>query len=650
MMESIRRLPLGAQPQAALANIDLSGLSAGILGFLLIVYFGLNGGGYDPLLHDQIGIAVWWSVILGLAVGALPLRGLPRSAWVALGALAAYVIWVGLSATWSSSADRSLDDLARLATYLGIFALALGLRGSKGVRRMVVAVGSGIVVIAVAGLLSRLHPAWFSNAHETVNLLPAIRGRLSYPVGYWNGLAALVAIGLPLVLYMATSARRLVVQALSAAALPALVLTLYLTFSRGGLLAAAVGLIAFFLLIGDRMRRGSTALIAAAGAAILIVAVHQRPALEEGFSNGAAQHQGNQILAMTLVVCVGVGMLQAGLALYLQNAPRPRLLYPSRHTTQVAGISLGALVLVAVVAAFATGKVSHAWNEFRESGDTGNSASRLHSFSSDGRLPYWHAAVQEFDAHPLVGGGSGSYEVWWAQHRGDRGGFVQDAHSLYLQTLAELGIVGLVLLLFFFGWVLWTGFRNYIKATRSGRDRIAAGLAGILAFTIGAGYDWLWEIPVLPVVFLLLVSVVITAGSRSGKRAVSLKLRLGLVAASVAAMVGIAIPLAAAASLQESQAAVRSGDLTGALSKAEDATHVEPFVAATHLQKALVLEEQQQLSHAEAAAREAVRAEPQEWRAWVVLSRIQAKLGKVHPAIVSYRRAKQLNPRSPLFQ
>jgi tetratricopeptide (TPR) repeat protein len=204
--------------------------------------------------------------------------------------------------------------------------------------------------------------------------------------------------------------------------------------------------------------------------------------------------------------------------------------------------------------------------------------------------------------------------------------------------------------LFFFGWVLWTGIRNYLKATRSGRDRIAAGLAGILAFTIGAGYDWLWEIPVLPVVFLLLVSVVITAGERGRRRPVALKLRIGLVAASVVAMVAIAIPLAASASLQESQAAVRSGDLTSALSKAEDATNVEPFAAATHLQKALVLEGQDRLPRAEAAAREAVRAEPEEWRAWVVLSRLQAKLGEVHPAIASYRRAKQLNPRSPLFQ
>jgi hypothetical protein len=635
---------------ALIARIDFQAVAIWLLGFLLVVYLGLNGGGYDPVVRDQLGIAVWWGVLLGLAVGALPLRKLRASAWIALGALAAYVAWVALSATWSDTVDHSFADLGRVSTYLGIFALALALRGSKGARRMISALGAAIFVIAAVGLLSRLHPSWFPDAHEDLVFLAKNRSRLSYPLGYWNGVGALVAIGLPLMLYVGTSARYIVTRALASAALPALALTLYFTFSRGGVAAAVIGLLAFVLLAHDRVAKTGTMVIGAAGAAILILAAHQRQALDNGLGNQAAHHQGSEMLAMTIVVCAGVGLLAAGLEIWLRYGSRPAWSQPSRRTSIAFATVLGAVVVVGIIGLLASGKVSHAWNEFKNSGGAGSGTARLHSFSSNGRVPYWEEALDEFSAHPLVGGGSGSFEVWWAQHRGSKGGFVQDAHSLYLETLGELGIVGLVLLLFFFGWVLFVGLRTYLSAARSRRTQLAAALAGCAAFVVGAAYDWLWELPVIPIAFLLLVSVLVTAGSRSRRKPVPIGLRVGGVVLAIAAMVAIAIPLSAATSIQQSQAAVRSGDLGQALTKAEDAIRVEPFAAATHLQKALVLEEQGALAPAAVAAREAVHREPREWRAWLVLSRLQAKLGEVQPAITSYKRARKLNPESVLFK
>jgi O-antigen ligase len=636
--------------QALASRIDFQAVAVWLLGFLLIVYLGLNGGGYESVVRDQVGIAVWWGVLLGLAVGALPLRKLRRNAWVALGALAAYVAWVALSSTWSSTVDGSFADLGRVTTYLGIFALALGLRGSRGARRMIGALGAGIFVLAAVGLLSRLHPAWFPDAKETVNILVANRSRLSYPLGYWNGMGAMVAIGLPLVLYLACSARYLLTRALAAAALPAMGLTLYFTFSRGGVVAAAVGLIVFVAFANDRVLKGTTMLIAAIGAAILMVGAHQRNALDSGLSNQLAHHQGNELLAMTIVVCAGVGLLQAGLTVYLRHGVRPAWTRPSRRVSLMGLGTALLIVAVAVVGLVASGKVSHAWHEFKEGGGTGEGAGRLQSFSSNGRVPYWEAALHEFSAHPLVGGGSGSYEVWWAQHRADKGGFVRDAHSLYLEALAELGIVGLVLILFFFGWVLWVGVRTYSRAARSRRSQLAAALAGVSAFCFGASYDWLWELPVLPIAFLLLASVLVTAGGRDRRQPVRVGGRVAGCIVAAIAMVAIAIPLSATSSVQQSQAAARSGDLGEALDKAEDAIRVEPFAAPPRLQKALVLEEQGRLGVAETAALGAVHREPQEWRSWVVLSRLQAQQGKATQALVSYRKAKMLNPRSTLFR
>lgn len=632
------------------AKVDFQAVSVWLLGFLLVIYLGLNGGGFEPVVRDQLGIAVWWGVVLGLAVGALPLRSLRRSAWIALGALAAYVAWVALSATWSDSVDRSFADLGRVTTYLGIFALALALRGSKGARRMISAVGAGIFVIAAIGLLSRLHPAWFPDARESVAFLTINRSRLSYPVEYWNGLAVLCAMGMPLLLYVASEGNRIVSRCLATAALPCLALTLYFTFSRGGVLAAAVGLLVLFAMAEDRMALGASALLGAAGSAILIIAAQQRDALANGLTETVAHHQGNELLAMTLVVCGGVGLVAAALTIWLRDGERPAWTRPSRRTTLTLVSVAVAACLIAFVGLLASGKVAHAWSEFKEAPTAGTGSGRLQSLSSNGRIPYWKSALDEFSAHPLVGGGSGSFEAWWAQHRSGDGGFVQDAHSLYLQTLGELGIVGLVLILFFVGWVLYVGVRTHLGASRSRRGQLAAALAGCATFIVAAAFDWLWELPVVPVAFLLLASVLVSAGSRSKKRPMPLAWRLGGVAVGIAAMVAIAIPLSAASSIEQSQAAVRDGDLARALGQAEDAVKVEPFAAAPRLQQALVLEEQGQLAEARVAALAAVHREPAEWRAWVVLSRLQAKLGEVTPAIDSYRKAKMLNPESVLFK
>ena len=106
-------------------GIDWGAVAVWALCFGLVVYLGMKGGGYDPLVHDPVGIAAWWIALGGVAVGALP-RGRTRGiAWVALGLLAAFVLWTALSLSWTESTSRTSADLARVAGYLGIFALAV---------------------------------------------------------------------------------------------------------------------------------------------------------------------------------------------------------------------------------------------------------------------------------------------------------------------------------------------------------------------------------------------------------------------------------------------------------------------------------------------------------------------------------------------
>src|SRR5439155_953216 len=75
-----------------------------------------------------------------------------------------------------------------------------------------------------------------------------------------------------------------------------------------------------------------------------------------------------------------------------------------------------------------------------------NASQRLFSLSGSNRSEYWRVAWREYEDHPWLGGGAGSYQRFWLRHR--RNGLpVLDAHSLYLETLAELGPLGLLLLL-----------------------------------------------------------------------------------------------------------------------------------------------------------------------------------------------------------
>ncbi len=102
-------------------------------------------------------------------------------------------------------------------------------------------------------LLSRLIPSLPGGDAEIARFLPAAQGRLSYPIGYWNALAAVCAIGIVLLTWFGVAARNLTLRALSVAAIPLLGLAIYLSSSRGGVFAVAVGLVALLVLENRRV-------------------------------------------------------------------------------------------------------------------------------------------------------------------------------------------------------------------------------------------------------------------------------------------------------------------------------------------------------------------------------------------------------------
>jgi hypothetical protein len=620
-----------------------------LLCFGLVVFLGLEGGGYDPLVHDQVGIVVWWIVLVSVIAGALPRARLSPLAIAALLLFAAFAVWIALSLTWTESLDRTLIDLARATTFVGVFMLGLLSRDVGETQRTIGAVAAGIAVVVGVGLLSRLHPTLFGGALETGRILGS-EDRLSFPLNYWNALAALAAIGLPLFLQLATGAKTIAVRALSAAALPALMLTLYFTISRGGIAAAAIGVAIFIVLAADRLPKLPVLAVAAAGGAVLVALAHSREDLRHGLTNATAHHQGDEMLILCLLVFAAVGLVVAGMTALSRRTERPRWTRPSALASgTILGVVVVALLFVAV-AGDASGRASDAWTEFKSEGGPGEGTGRLGSAAGESRYQFWSAAVDENGTAPLKGTGSGTFQFWWARE-GDGSETVRDAHSLYLQTLGEVGIVGLALLAAFILTVLAGGVRAALLSPGAERSRLAAALAGCSVFFMTAAVDWMWQVPVLPVTMLLLAACLFPpVREPDPERRLPLIGRVAIAVAAVVAIAVIAMPLASLSLVRKSQAQAREGDLPAALESARSAQNVEPGAAGPRLQQALVLELQGDLGAAEAAARAAAEREPTNWRNLLVVSRLAAERGRADAAVRAYEEARALNPHGSIFR
>ncbi|MDX6602261.1 MAG: hypothetical protein QOF13_1463 [Solirubrobacterales bacterium] len=627
---------------------DWGAVGAWLLPFGLVAFLGLEGGGYDSLVHDQVGIAVWWLILATALAGALPRRRLGKTALASLILLGAFVLWVVLSLIWTDSADRTFVELSRDLTYLGVFAVALGTRDSGETSRLLGAVTAGIVLVVGVGLISRLHPGLIADAQQTGRLLEATE-RLSYPLNYWNGLACITAIGIPLLLQFATGARSILVRALCAAAIPAFALTLYFTISRGGIAAAAIAIAIFLALAADRLPKLVSAGVVLAGAAVLVLAGHARNDLRDGLETELAKTQGDEMLVYVIVVGVVVAGVVAGLALLGRRTERPAWSRPSK---QASGWALGVALAALVVFAFAIdapGKLSDGWDEFKNGGGPGSGTERLGSVSGEARYELWGSALDQFEATPLIGEGAGSFQFWWASE-GPGAETVRDAHSLYLQTLGELGILGLLPLLGFLGLVFVAGVRNVFLTDAAERSRLAAALAAVAVFAITAMVDWMWQMPVLPVTMLLLASALVVGREARGERPrLALGWRLAVAAVSLVAIALIAISLSSLTQIRKSEADVRGGDLAAALDAARSAQNVQPYAAAPRLQQALVLELLRDYGAAEAAARAATERERKNWRNWLVLSRIAAENGRPGASVAAYKQARSLNPHALIF-
>jgi O-antigen ligase/polysaccharide polymerase Wzy-like membrane protein len=624
---------------------------------LAVVGLAYDGGTYALTSRNPVAIGIWWTLIMTVGFGLLPLARPPRPALWTGGLLAAFALWTGLSLIWAESQEKAFAEFNRVLLYLGVFIVVVAVGTTANARRWRDGMALGLVGVAVLALASRLFGDLVGD-QDLLALLPGVEGRLSYPVDYWNGLAILIGLAFPLLLGCAVD-RPPLGGALAVAPVPALVAVIYLTSSRGGAATAIVGAVVFCALTSRRPGALAATACAAAGAVAVIAVLEARPELVDGpLASAAAASQGKSAAVLIALVCAAVGLLYG----FGSRLAPPISFRPGRSLR----LALAVAGVVAVVAAVVAVDPPERFDRFRKApspptaGQPGFTESHLLSGGGSGRWQFWSAAVDEYRSRPVIGRGAGSFESWWAQN-GTIEYFVRDAHSLYLETLGELGLVGLALLAAVFGTGLVTGGRRLARQPRAHGALTAAFVAAFAAFAVGAAIDWMWELTVVGVIGVTCLALICgpaTAVERSeesartrrlGRRGV-VGLRAAFVAAGVAVVAAQAIPLLAQSEIRESQQAAERGDTKDALQSARAARSIQSWAASTHLQIALVEEQIGDLGAARSAIDDALERDRSDWRTWLVSARLEAKAGHPRIARERLRHARRLNSRSTLLE
>ena len=420
---------------------------------------GLRAGGglaLDPTTKVEVTLDVVGGVLAALAVLAVSARRWWGSITIGLFAVLAGV--TALSITWSIQPSDSWLEANRTFSYLLVFAGAVTLARTVGSwwSALLGALCTATVAICIWAILTKVFPGTLS-ADE-------VYARLREPFGYWNAVGLTAALGVPATLWL--GARRSGHAAVNALAYPImgiLLLTMLLAYSRGSLLAVAVGCAFWFLVVPLRLRGVAVLAVGAVGAVAVAVWVFAQDTLtKDGVPIDERTTSGHQ-LGVAVLVMVLV-LLAAGLAMGFAAARRS----PSEPARKRAGatilVAVGLVPVILVIALALSskglgGSISSGWNSLTDPNDKTqvlNDPSRLTSVGSV-RARYWDESIKIFQAHPWQGVGAGAYKTARLRYRTDNLA-VQHSHGYAVQTAADLGLFGLfVSLLLLIAWIGATG-------------------------------------------------------------------------------------------------------------------------------------------------------------------------------------------------
>jgi hypothetical protein len=649
--------------------------------FCFVTFYAKGGLNLESMTTTEMALTLGAGVVVAGAVIAAPSGARTYGLWP-IGLLLAFTALTVVSIVWSVQPDHSWQDSGRMLAYSGVFGAGVALARAAPGRWPAVLGGLTLAAVVVCGyaLATKVFPG----------LAPSNTfARLNEPYEYWNAVGLTAAMGVICCMWL--GARRSGHALARAAAYPAmglLLATLVLAYSRGALAALALGLLLWFCVTPLRLRGAALLIVGALGALAVVAWDFSKPALSsEGVPLAERATAGHQLGALLVAMLVALAL--AGIALGFltgRHAPRPAV----RRQAGTLLLALIAIALIVFAGALAhsqrglTGSVSHVFDTLTNPNAKAppNTPGRLTAVASV-RARYWKEALQVFEAHPVLGAGAEGFRTAHLRYE-TQTLEVRHAHGFIVQTLADLGVVGLALALaLLIAWMAaagrathpfnrsWTSWRAWL-GIRSGerpgwrrlRERELArytperiGMLSMLCLVVVFGahslIDWTWYVPGDACVALLCAGWLAGRGPLSAP-ALAPRARPGRGRLLVGACVIVAALLAAWSQWQpqrSEEAVAEAGgllaahDTGGAIAAANRAISRDPLSVEALFTLATVEQVAERPALARATFVRAVRLQPSNPETWLKLGRYDVT-SDPRAAVQELRAAIYLDPES----
>jgi O-Antigen ligase len=583
----------------------------------------------------------YWAPVAIFALAALASRrvGSARSSpsppiRVAIVAIWVLAAWTLLSMLWAESPARAWEEGGRTLLYAAIATaiLATGLTRRES-RAIGWAVVTGVAVIAAITLV-----ALFVDPEGYF-----VGGRLERPIGHASATAALFAVAFwPLVAAAATRASNAAVRGLALGAASLCLGLAFLAQSRGVLVGLAAGAAVALGLGPERLRRILLALVPGVGVAAVS---HWLLEPYRIYERGTAVPTGAISDAALALTVLALAVAAAGVLLSVIDgrlAPSHRR-WARRGATSALAAALAAGLVLAFALGDPVGFGKDKLDEFRSLESPTYQSSRFASLGGQ-RYDLWRVAWKEFSSAPAVGVGAGSYPFdYYVERKTVRN--TSDPHSLPLKLLAETGIVGALLFAVFLGSLVWAVVAGWRSVPREARITAAAFASGGAVVFGHALVEWLWVIPGLTGIGLLLVALAVAhlePGDARPAGEASLIGRALQGAVLIAAAVSVTILFLADARLRHAR---EDQSPQAELADARTAHSLNPWTVEARYLQASALETELRRDAARGALGEARRMEPRNFVTLGLLGDLEARAGNHSAARAYYRGALSLNPR-----
>jgi tetratricopeptide (TPR) repeat protein len=620
-----------------------------LVALALFVVWATDEAGYPVTHWAPGGVIVLALLAIAIAFVGLPWAQVPRAVKLALGCLAAYTALSFLSILWASVPGAAWEGADRTLLYLLVFWL-FACWPQQGPSALLLL---GAWTLAMVGLA--LFVALHLDAASAASLPALIPGaRLTYPSGYPNASAAqwLMAFW-PAFMLARSQLPGWWLRGLLAGGCVLLAEVALLSQSRGSLYATPVMLVLVFAVAPMRTRTFAllvpvAAGIAAAAPAVLRVGDH----VHDGQVIPATLHHA---IAATLLAAVVVGAVVALAAAVERRASLPALQSRRVHRG-VAAIGLASLVLGLAAAGAALGnpvpRLEHAWHTFKGGYAADSSGSRLISGLGSNRYDFYRVALDEFDAHPLLGIGVDNFQEQYLRH-GRSEETPRYPHSVELRVLAETGLVGVLLALVGLIAALWAAMCAVRRTDPLAACVAVAALAGFVYWAVHGSFDWFWEFAGLGGPAFALLGLACALAPRRARdeaparRIPTAAVRAGALALAVAAVASLVAPWL---SQLEIESAVRVWTYAPqvAYARLDDAARLNPLSDEADLVAGTIALRYRQLARADRDFAQALERSPDDAYATLERGAIASASGRRTAALGLLERALELSPREIL--